>query len=53
MEWGKYKITVNAYAPGIVDTPMWEYIDEMLGKDTGYSIIYKLIDYFLYLCCFI
>lgn len=25
-------ITVNAYAPGIVDTPMWDTIDEELGK---------------------
>lgn len=39
MEWGKYKITVNAYAPGIVDTPMWEYIDEQLRKDTGYILL--------------
>jgi len=35
MEWAKHKITVNAYAPGIVGTNMWELIDEELGKATG------------------
>ena len=35
MEWAKHKITVNAYAPGIVGTNMWELIDEELGKTTG------------------
>lgn len=28
-------ITVNAYAPGVVDTPMWGYIDEEMGKLNG------------------
>jgi meso-butanediol dehydrogenase/(S,S)-butanediol dehydrogenase/diacetyl reductase len=23
----KHKITVNAFAPGVVDTPLWEQID--------------------------
>lgn len=35
MELAKHKITVNGYAPGIVDTPMWDLIDEELGKTTG------------------
>jgi meso-butanediol dehydrogenase/(S,S)-butanediol dehydrogenase/diacetyl reductase len=35
MEWAKYKITVNAYCPGIVGTPMWDFIDEELGKYEG------------------
>lgn len=29
----KYGIRVCAYAPGIVDTPMWDIIDRELGKD--------------------
>lgn len=28
-------ITVNAYGPGIVDTPMWGMIDEEMGKLNG------------------
>lgn len=28
-------ITVNGYAPGIVDTPMWTYIDAEMGKING------------------
>lgn len=32
MELAKHRITVNAYAPGIVDTAMWELIDEGLGE---------------------
>ncbi|NEG69835.1 acetoin reductase [Bifidobacterium choloepi] len=31
-------ITVNAYAPGIVDTPMWTYIDEEMSKLNGKPI---------------
>lgn len=35
-EWAyKYGICVNAFAPGIVDTPMWDLIDEKLGKELG------------------
>jgi len=30
-EWGQYGIRVNAYAPGIVDTPMWDHIDRELA----------------------
>ncbi|CCH45949.1 3-oxoacyl-[acyl-carrier-protein] reductase [Wickerhamomyces ciferrii] len=29
------KITVNAYCPGIVLTPMWDLIDEKMGSYTG------------------
>ncbi|KAL2145924.1 hypothetical protein VTI28DRAFT_5798 [Corynascus sepedonium] len=35
MELAPHRITVNAYAPGIVDTNMWELIDEGLGKIKG------------------
>ncbi|EUC41299.1 hypothetical protein COCMIDRAFT_106549 [Bipolaris oryzae ATCC 44560] len=35
MEMAQHKITVNAYAPGIVGTAMWELIDEKLGEITG------------------
>ncbi|KAF9065220.1 hypothetical protein BDP27DRAFT_1425034 [Rhodocollybia butyracea] len=31
MELAKDKITVNAYAPGVVDTPMWDKTDEDMG----------------------
>jgi len=35
MEVAQHKITVNAYAPGIVGTAMWDLIDEELGKIQG------------------
>ncbi|KAF2101806.1 acetoin dehydrogenase-like protein [Rhizodiscina lignyota] len=35
MEMAKHKITVNAYAPGIVGTKMWDLIDEELGNMVG------------------
>ena len=35
MEMAEYNITVNAYAPGIVGTQMWDLIDEKLGEKTG------------------
>ncbi|KAF2262115.1 acetoin dehydrogenase-like protein, partial [Lojkania enalia] len=35
MEMASHKITVNAYAPGIVGTAMWDLIDEELGKKSG------------------
>jgi len=35
MEMAPHKITVNAYAPGIVGTAMWDLIDEKLGETTG------------------
>ncbi|KAK1499017.1 acetoin reductase [Colletotrichum cuscutae] len=35
MEYAEHNITVNAYAPGIVGTAMWDLIDEKLGEKTG------------------
>jgi NAD(P)-dependent dehydrogenase (short-subunit alcohol dehydrogenase family) len=35
MELADHHITVNAYAPGIVGTAMWDLIDEKLGETTG------------------
>ncbi|TVY39499.1 Diacetyl reductase [(S)-acetoin forming] [Lachnellula occidentalis] len=35
IEMAEHKITVNAYAPGIVGTAMWDLIDEEIGKKTG------------------
>ncbi|TKA74631.1 hypothetical protein B0A55_05963 [Friedmanniomyces simplex] len=35
MEMAEHNITVNAYAPGIVGTAMWDLIDEELGKKKG------------------
>jgi NAD(P)-dependent dehydrogenase (short-subunit alcohol dehydrogenase family) len=35
MEMAKHKINVNAYAPGIVGTAMWDEIDEKLGEIEG------------------
>lgn len=35
LELGTHKITVNAFAPGIVGTAMWELIDEEMGKLKG------------------
>ena len=34
-ELAKHKITVNAYCPGVVDTDMWELIDEKMGPYLG------------------
>jgi len=35
MEMARHKINVNAYAPGIVGTSMWDLIDEKLGEIEG------------------
>jgi len=35
MEMARHKIQVNAYAPGIVGTAMWDLIDEKLGVIEG------------------
>jgi len=35
MEMAEYGITVNAYAPGIVGTAMWDLIDEKLAERSG------------------
>ncbi|KAG8766979.1 hypothetical protein FRC12_006526 [Ceratobasidium sp. 428] len=33
LEWGEHSITVNAYAPGFIDTPMVGVVAERLGPD--------------------
>ncbi|CAF1507936.1 unnamed protein product [Rotaria sordida] len=35
MELAKYDIKVNSYCPGIVETDMWDMIDETVGKYQG------------------
>lgn len=35
MEFAKHDITVNAYAPGVVGTAMWDLIDERLTEREG------------------
>ncbi|KAL3450247.1 hypothetical protein BJX65DRAFT_305092 [Aspergillus insuetus] len=35
MEMAPHHITVNAYAPGIVGTAMWDKVDELLGEIEG------------------
>lgn len=35
VEMGRHSIAVNAYAPGIVGTAMWDLIDEKLGEIQG------------------
>jgi len=35
MEMAEHGITANSFAPGIVDTAMWDYVDEELGKLEG------------------
>ncbi|EKM58466.1 uncharacterized protein PHACADRAFT_252808 [Phanerochaete carnosa HHB-10118-sp] len=37
-EWAQYGIRVNAYGPGIVDTPMWDHIDRELARIEGIDI---------------
>ena len=34
-DFASHGITVNAYCPGIVDTPMWDHIDEVRSKLMG------------------
>ncbi|SJK96959.1 related to L-2.3-butanediol dehydrogenase [Armillaria ostoyae] len=38
MELGRHRITVNAYAPGIVASPMWEEIDRGMSEINGLPI---------------
>ncbi|KAG9119387.1 hypothetical protein FRC07_005602 [Ceratobasidium sp. 392] len=33
LEWGEHKITVNAYAPGFIDTPLVGAVADRLGPD--------------------
>ncbi|MGI6037650.1 MAG: SDR family NAD(P)-dependent oxidoreductase [Limnochordia bacterium] len=35
MELGPHQIRVNAYCPGIVETDMWDYIDQKMADITG------------------
>jgi NAD(P)-dependent dehydrogenase (short-subunit alcohol dehydrogenase family) len=47
MELAEHHITVNAYAPGIVGTAMWELIDGKLAKKHGTpkgSMLKKYVD---------
>ncbi|KAI0749671.1 NAD-P-binding protein [Daedaleopsis nitida] len=37
-ELAQYGIRVNAYGPGIVDTPMWDHIDRELAAIEGISV---------------
>jgi NAD(P)-dependent dehydrogenase (short-subunit alcohol dehydrogenase family) len=37
LELAPHKINVNAYAPGVVDTPIWDMINENVAKATGRS----------------
>jgi acetoin reductase-like protein len=37
LELAPHKITVNGYAPGIVDTPIWDVVDDKVAKATGSS----------------
>ncbi|OJT07609.1 Diacetyl reductase [(S)-acetoin forming] [Trametes pubescens] len=37
-EWAEHGIRVNAYGPGIVDTPMWDHIDRELAALEGISV---------------
>ena len=34
-ELAQHRITVNAYCPGVVDTPMWDLIDREVTRRTG------------------
>jgi len=37
-ELGEHGITVNAYCPGVVDTPLWEQLDKDFGAETGEEV---------------
>jgi len=47
MEWAKYDIRVNAYAPGIVGSKMWDLIDDGLGKIAGSATKYEQRDHYV------
>ena len=35
LELGKYKITANIYSPGVIKTPMWDSIDDVVTTHEG------------------
>ncbi|KAI9058871.1 acetoin reductase family protein [Trametes sanguinea] len=35
MDYGKYGITVNSYAPGVIETPLMDYLDEYHTSQEG------------------
>lgn len=37
LAFAEHKINVNALAPGVVDTPYWEKVDEQFGKIMGWK----------------
>lgn len=37
LAFAEHKINVNALAPGVVDTPFWEKVDEQFGKIMGWK----------------
>lgn len=41
----KYGITVNAYCPGIVKTPMWDKVDKQLSEKAGKPIGFGTAEY--------
>ena len=45
VEMARHAITVNAYAPGIVGTAMWDLVDEKLGEVEGRAKGESLLKY--------
>lgn len=45
VEMARHAITVNAYAPGIVGTAMWDLVDERLGELEGRAKGESLLKY--------
>lgn len=47
LEWAEHGITVNAYAPGLVHTGMWDRLDRQLGAGSGLApgeVIRRAVD---------
>ncbi len=38
LELAKHKIRVNAIAPGVIETPMWEHVDSLFAKYEGKAL---------------